>query len=275
MSQDLISHIDRLMVQRPVSKTALGAFRELALLMEQATPAAKPVQVEKGVRDIQQQEGFPLFSRDDLPLDLDEAAELLKKFLTHLSNRDREDSKGLKKALKEVESADDWPKRLFSAILRQDEKALSEMAAGVDLDPNVLTFLGKTALRPSIERLRETTKEHMDTTGWDKGYCPLCGSQPDMAFFEKTGKRYLHCELCGEEWPFSRMQCPFCNTREQENLGYFETEEEEGLRVYFCRECLRYIKTIDKRAFEEAAPLELEYLATIHLDLLAQENGFK
>jgi len=275
MSQNLISHIDRLMVQRPASKTALGAFRELALLMEQATPEAKPVQVEKGMREIQQQEGFPLFSRDDLPLDLDEAAELLKKFLTHLSNRDREDSKGLKKALKEVESVDDWPKRLFRAILRQDEKALGEMAAGVDLDPSVLAFLAKTALRPSIERLRETTKEYLDTTGWDKGYCPLCGSQPDMAFFEKTGKRYLHCELCGEEWPFSRMQCPFCNTREQENLGYFETEEEEGIRVYFCRECLRYIKTIDKRAFEEAAPLELEYLATIHLDLLAQENGFK
>jgi FdhE protein len=275
MSQDLISHIDRLMVQRPASKTALRAFRELALLMEQATPEAKPVQVEKGVREIQQQEGFPLFSRDDLPLDLDEAAELLKKFLTHLGNQDREDSKGLKKALKEVESADDWPKKLFRAILRQYEKALPEMAAGVDLDPSVLAFLAKTALRPSIERLRETTKEYLDTTGWDKGYCPLCGSQPDMAFFEKTGKRYLHCELCGEEWPFSRMQCPFCNTREQENLGYFETEEEEGIRVYFCRECLRYIKTIDKRAFEEAAPLELEYLATIHLDLLAQENGFK
>jgi len=275
MSQDLISHIDRLMVQRPASKTALGAFRELALLMEQATPEAKPVQVEKRVRDIQQQEGFPLFSRDDLPLDLDEAAELLKKFLTYLGNRDREDSKGLKKALKEVESADDWPKRLFRAILLQDEKALSEMAAGVDLDPSALAFLGKTALRPSIERLRETTKEYMNTTGWDKGYCPLCGSQPDMAFFEKTGKRYLHCELCGEEWPFSRMQCPFCNTREQEKLGYFETEEEEGLRVYFCRKCLRYIKTIDKRAFEKTAPLELEYLATIHFDLLAQENGFK
>jgi len=275
MTQDLVPDIDRLILQRPASKTALSPFRELAVLMAQAAPEIKPVQVEKEMRDIQKQEGFPLFSRENLPLDLDAAAGLLKAFLVHLSTADRDDSKGLKKALKQAESGDGWPGRLFMAILKQDEKALAEMATGVNLDPNVLAFLGKTALRPSIERLRETASGDIDKTGWDKGYCPLCGSQPDMAFFEKTGKRYLHCELCGEEWPYSRIQCPFCNIQEQEKLGYFEAEEEEGFRVYFCRECLRYIKTIDKKAFEAAAPLELENLATIHLDLLAQENGFK
>jgi FdhE protein len=274
MTQDSIPHIDRLIQQRPASRTALAAFRELALLMAQAAPEVKPVQVEKEIRDLQQREGFPLFSREDLPLDFDAAADLLKKFLAHLSEAARDDSKGLRKAVKRAESADDWPGRLFRAILKQDEKVVAEMATEVNLDPNVLAFLGKTALRPSIERLREAASGDIDKTGWDKGYCPLCGSQPDMACFEKTGKRYLHCELCGEEWPYPRMQCPFCNTREQEKLGYFEAEEEEGLRVYFCRECLRYIKTIDKRVFEEAAPLELESLATIHLDLLAQENGF-
>ena len=275
MTQDLVPHIDRLIQQRPASKTALAPFRELAILMKQITPDARPVQVAKGMRNIQQREGFPLFSREDLPLDFDAAADLLKKFLAHLSATDRDDVEGLKEALKQAESPDDWPVQLFRAILKQDEKALAEMATRVNLDPNVLAFLGKTALRPSIDRLRETVSGDIDKTGWDKGYCPLCGSQPDMACFEKNGKRYLHCELCGEEWPYPRIKCPFCNTEEQEKLGYFEAEEEEGFRVYFCRECLRYIKTIDKKTFEEAAPLELESLATLHLDLLAQENGFK
>jgi FdhE protein len=275
MTRDLVSHIDRLIQQRPAARTALAPFRELALLMAQASPEVKPVQVKQGIREIQQQEGFPLFSREDLPLDFDSAADLLKAFLVHLSQAGRDDVKGLKKALKQIESADDWAERLFRGILGQDEKTLTDMATEVDLDPNVLVFLGKTALRPSIERFRETAAKDMDNTGWDKGYCPVCGSQPDMAAFEKTGKRYLHCELCGQEWPFPRIQCPFCSTTEQEQLGYFEAEEEEGFRVYFCRKCLRYIKTIDKKTFEEAAPLELENLATLHLDLLAQENGFK
>lgn len=275
MTRDLVSHIDRLIQQRPAARTALAPFRELALLMAQTSPGVKPVQVNQGIREIQQKEGFPLFSRENLPLDFDSAADLLKAFLVHLSQAGRDDVKGLKKALKQIESADDWAERLFRGILSQDEKTLTDMATEVDLDPNVLAFLGKIALRPSIERFRETAARDMDNTGWDKGYCPVCGSQPDMAGFEKTGKRYLHCELCGQEWPFPRIQCPFCSTTEQEQLGYFEAEEEEGFRVYFCRECLRYIKTIDKKTFEEAAPLELENLATLHLDLLAQENGFK
>jgi FdhE protein len=96
-----------------------------------------------------------------------------------------------------------------------------------------------------------------------------------MAYFAKTGKRYLHCELCGQEWAYPRLKCPFCRNDEHETLGYFDVEGEEGFRVDFCRKCLRYLKTVDKRVFEEAAPMELEHLATIHLDILANENGFR
>jgi hypothetical protein len=32
---------------------------------------------------------------------------------------------------------------------------------------------------------------------------------------------------------------------------------------------------VDQRVFEKATPMEIENLATIHLDLLAEENGFK
>ncbi|MBW1780137.1 MAG: formate dehydrogenase accessory protein FdhE [Deltaproteobacteria bacterium] len=275
MTQDLIAHIDRLMLQRPASKAALTPFRELVLLMAEVTPKVKPLEFEKEIRDIQQQEGFPLFSKEDLPLDFDAASDLLKKFLAHLGALDRDDANGLKTARKHAEADDKWTKDLFKAVLKQDEKALSQMAEEIDVDGKTLLFLGQIALRPSIHLLRNALTEDIDKNRWEHGYCPLCGSQPDMAYFAKTGKRYLHCELCGEEWPYSRIKCPFCNTQDQEKLGYFEAEEEEGFRVYFCRECSRYLKTIDKKAFEEVAPLELENLATIHLDLLANEHGFK
>jgi len=275
MIQDLVQDIDRLIQQRPAAKTALAPFRELALLMIQVDPDIKPVEVEKGIRDIKQQEGFPLFSREDLPLDFSAASGLLKKFLEHLGATDRDDREGLKKAHKKADDTGEWSKNLFKTILKQDEKALSLIAKEVDLDPKVIQFLGQVALTPSIHTLRDAMSSNIDTDGWDYGYCPLCGSQPDMAYFAKTGKRYLHCELCGEEWAFSRIRCPFCDNQDQETLGYFEAEEEEGFRVYFCRECMGYLKTIDKKAFEEVAPLELENLATIHLDLLANENEFK
>lgn len=275
MTQDLISHTDRLIRQRQAAKTALEAFRELALLMKKATPIARPAPIEKHLREIQQQEGFPLYSREDLPLDLHAAADLLKTFLEHLSEAKRDDANGLKKALQEAVSVEDWSAGLFRAILKRDEEGLKHTAAAVGLDPNVLLFLGKTALRPSIEALKDTVHKDLDKRMWDKGYCPLCGSGPDMACFDRSGKRSLHCELCGEEWSYPRIKCPFCGNEEQEKLGYFEAEEEEGFRVYFCRECDRYIKTIDRKVFEEPAPLELESLATLHLDLIAQEKGFE
>jgi len=177
--------------------------------------------------------------------------------------------------LKQSEKDLRWNDRLFAAILKQDETGLDAMAQGVDLDPLTLLFLGKTALRPSLEAFRRLMEEVMDQKPWDHGYCPLCGSQPDMACFTKAGKRRLHCELCGTEWSFARIGCPFCENRDPESLGFFEAEGEEGLRVYVCNSCHRYLKTIDSRAFEEVAPLELESLATLHLDLVAEQNGYR
>jgi FdhE protein len=164
---------------------------------------------------------------------------------------------------------------LFSALLSQDEDSMAERGKEADVDPKVLQFLGHLAMRPSLWALRDLVSEEVDRAQWGQGYCPICGSQPGMAYFSKTGNRYLHCELCGEEWPYPRLQCPFCQNQDQETLGYFHGEQEEGLRVDYCKKCLRYVKTVDQRVFEKATPMEIENLATIHLDLLAEENGFK
>ncbi len=275
MRQDLLKYIDRIMHQRPMAKEALAPFRDLVFLMRETEPEAKGVRVENRLKGIKQEQGFPLFSRGDLPLDLDSASGLLERFLGHLMATEREDREGLKKALQCSEAEPEWPKMVFKAILGQDEKALSGIAREVDLDPMVLQFLGGVAMRPSLRALRDAVSDTIDKDRWEFGYCPLCGSQPDMAYFEKTGKRYLHCGLCGEEWPFPRVRCPFCDNHDHETLGYFQADEEEGFRVYFCKQCQRYVKTLDKRVIEEAAPLELEYLATLHLDVLAAEHGFK
>ena len=274
MDQDLVKHLDRLIRQRPAAKPALEPFRGLALLMEESNPDAGHVDIENGIREMKQREGFPLFSREDLPLNFEASSTLLEKFLEHLCSAERNDNDGLKRALQKARARKDWSRNLFRAILRQADEELVRIAEDVSLDSNVLHFLGKTAMTPSLRALRDMIGPGTGSGGWDHGYCPVCGSQPDMAFFAKTGKRYLHCGLCGEQWPFSRIRCPFCYNQDQETLGYFEAEGEEGFRVYFCRKCKRYIKTLDKRVFEEVAPLELENLATIHLDVLANENDF-
>ena len=274
-SERYLKHIERLIRQRPSSGPSLRAYGELAHLMIQSEPAHQPKTAIDEHLQINGKDGVPLFSRKDLPLDFVAASLLLNRFFSHLSDTERKDKSGLAKALKQSEKDVRWNDRLFAAILKQDEHVLAAMAGGVGLVPLTLLFLGKTALRPSLEAFRHLMEDIIDEKPWDHGHCPLCGSQPDMARFTKTGKRSLHCELCGQEWAFTRIGCPFCLNRDPEGLGYFEVEGEEGLRVYFCNVCHKYLKTIDSRVFEEVAPLELESLATLHLDLVANRSGYK
>jgi FdhE protein len=275
MTEDLLEHVDRLIARRPVSKDALVSYRELVRLMGEVAPQPRRIQVESRLKVVKKEEGFPLFSRNDLPLDFETSSALLSKFLDHLAATERADVDGLKKALEQSQGDSEWANRLFRAVLEKDEENLTRLGKEMDLEPKVLQFLAQLALRPSLQALRNAVSKEIDGGSWDYGYCPLCGSQPNMAYFDKTGKRHLHCELCGEEWPHPRLNCPFCQTQEQKSLGYFHSEEEEGFRVDFCRKCNRYIKTVDKRIVEDTAPMEVEFLATIHLDLLANKHGFK
>ncbi len=275
MYEELLGHIDRLMEQRPMSKKALASYRELAVLMRDAQPKPKAVLLDIELKDIKMQEGFPLFSRQDLPLDFDTPRAILGVFLGYLCETDREDQAGLKKAKEKWDLVSDWSLELFKALLGEESEALSKIAEEVDLHPKTLVFLAQLALKPSLQALRESIGDRLEKEGWKNGYCPVCGSQPNMSYFDKKGGRCLHCQLCGEDWLFQRLQCPFCQNQEHKTQGYFEAEQEEGLRVDFCRKCQRYLKVIDMRAFEKVAPMDLEDLATMHLDILADEQGLK
>jgi len=276
MTDDLIEQIDRIMEQRPSTKASLMSYRELISLMKEIMPNPQEMVLEDRLKDMKKEEGFPLFPRDDLPIDLEVSKDLFKRFLEHFANTGRDDQEGIEKALKKTQTDTQWLDQLFRAILKMDNKTFDKMGKEMDLNPRVLEFLAETAMKPSLYALRSSISEkHLDKTEWDYGYCPLCGSQANMAYLDKTGKRYLHCQLCSEEWLYPRLNCPFCQNVDHKTLGYFQAEQEEGFRVDFCRKCQRYIKTIDKRVFETSGPMELEYLATIHLDLLAGQHGFK
>jgi len=275
MFKEPLKETERLIEQRPLSKEVLTAFRDLAGIMAEAAPKMKEVKVDGRLQDIKRDEGFPIFSREDLPLDFHSGSQLLKSFFETLADKERPDRKGLEKALSRHKKDETWSQNLFQAILSHDENALLNMAKEVDLEPDVVRFLAQMALTPSIYAFRSKLENLVDTENWDYGYCPFCGSQPSISFFEKTGKRYLHCELCGLEWRYSRLKCPFCSNQDHKKLGYFDVENQDGFRVDFCRQCGRYIKAVDKRVIEKAAPMELENLATLHLDILAKKEGLK
>ena len=85
----------------------------------------------------------------------------------------------------------------------------------------------------------------------------------------------LHfCSQCGIEWSFSHIKCPFCGNEEQQSLAYFTVEGEEKYRVDVCNVCKRYVKMVDSSDSEGALNLDVEDIATLHLDMLATEEGY-
>jgi len=275
MSNELTEQIDRVIQKRPIYKEALSVYRDLVVFLNEVEPEITSVVKDEGVHDIKVKEGFPLFSREDLPLDVEAASLLFCRLLEHLSSRERKDKGALENALRRVETDSQWITSVITAFLSNDETSIVNMAEEVALEPMVLKFLTHMALKPSLNTLKESVSQRIQKDSWNYGYCPLCGSSPDMASLNEEGKRFLHCELCASEWYYPRLKCPFCENSEPKELGYFASEEEEGFRVDFCKKCSRYIKTLDMRVIDSPEPLELQNLITLHLDMLAHEQGFK
>ena len=72
-----------------------------------------------------------------------------------------------------------------------------------------------------------------------------------------------------------RLFCPFCENKNQKQLHYFYSDQEKEYRVHACTGCKKYIKTVDVRDLARPVHPFLEQVSTLHLDMLAEEQGLK
>ena len=182
-------------------------------------------------------------------------------------------------------SADSWPsvsdirdkgRGTLLAGLLEDRALLDETAERAGTDVGMFSFLVGHSATPFLERYAESVRAHIDDAAWLRGYCPVCGGEPLMSkLAPETGRRSLQCHLCRTEWTFKRLECPFCGNSDQEKLSFFYDEEDLTYRVEVCDLCKRYLKTVDTREAGRSVCLLVENLATIHLDVVAQREGFE
>ncbi|HPI94237.1 MAG TPA: formate dehydrogenase accessory protein FdhE [Deltaproteobacteria bacterium] len=136
-------------------------------------------------------------------------------------------------------------------------------------DRERLEAIAQNAFSRFLFLLREKNG-HLVPTAWNKGDCPFCGEYARIGFDEEN-RRTLHCLTCGHSWRFPRIKCPSCGNADHTSLGYFEAEGIDGVRVYFCKECRRYIKVVDTKA-RTAHDAETEDALTLELDEIAKKE---
>ncbi len=143
------------------------------------------------------------------------------------------------------------------------------------LDPEVLAFLVRWSLWPSLEACAARLEEWARAIGWDGNLCPLCGSGAGLAELRgDEGVRVLHCSFCGWEWGFPRSGCPYCGNIDHQTIEVLYVEEDRRAHLSVCHACNAYVKTVDNKEFRGLIPV-VEDLASPYLDLLAAERGYQ
>lgn len=214
-------------------------------------------------------EGKPLSRRWPAPVDAEQMKALFVK-LGEVLVKHRPEQKEKIAAITAV----DWDFAQLVGDFAQDNMApVLDKAKEEGIDESLFAFLFINALRPFYVVYADKVKHLAKPEEWTKPHCPVCGQRGEIAELEgEGGKRHLYCSLCDITWKYRRLECLYCGAG-HEDLRYLEIED-SLYRLDVCDKCKGYIKTIDATELATSPNLFLEDLLTIHLDLLAQKEGF-
>ena len=256
----------------------LGLYRDLFELVEKL-PAEGSDQKDLTEDEVGMRlsEGFTLIDPGDLLPGPDEVAARVGAVVKVLS-RHSEDADSLKEDMASLiaEPARLW--ELARTFLGEGEKALrNELLKIEGANPEVVMFVLFNALKNTFLQAAASCEE-IDTSVWEKGYCPVCSGEPAVSYMMgEGGRRYLICYKCQTHWRFKRLACPYCGDESANESGYLYSEDPEyrTLSASTCNECQAYIKgwRVEGEDLDEVHP-ELEDLKTPAFDRAVEEQGF-
>jgi len=275
----IIKRIDVIEKKRPSHKEILDFFKDIIKAQYKVKPLIKveSVEINEETAKHQMREGFPLIDKKEIKLDTDSATTLFKKICRAIQRKNKKIAPEIKKINQAIRKKEIDLQEIFKKLIAGDKEYLDSIGEKIELEKWLLLFLAESSINPVLEAYADRLKGYVAQESWFRGYCPVCGSQPMIAELRKdAGERFLLCSSCGFQWRFKRLACPFCGNEDHKKLRHFHIEKEgKGYRVDVCEECKKYIKTIDIRELREEVVPIVEDMGTLHLDIIAQNEGYK
>lgn len=166
----------------------------------------------------------------------------------------------------------------FSLIHPATESDDDQLAAQA-LDHGVavisLQLLQRFSARFMLTKRAQDMAPELAPLSWKKGYCPVCGSFPQLAIIRDKGQRWLQCSDCSHEWQFPRLTCPYCDHEDPENTHYMFIEGKKEDSAFICHKCRKYIITANRsEALRQTHP-DLITISLAHLNIILQGKGFQ
>jgi hypothetical protein len=128
------------------------------------------------------------------------------------------------------------------------------------------------ALRPFLTRCADSWTQVLDLSAWQRGYCPLCGFEPEIATIT-AHDRFMICGRCAAQWPLPAPTCPFCAESSASGVTSFASRDGR-YRVYGCNSCRRYLKAYNAVGADRPALPVVDSIATLPLDAAAMQKGY-
>ena len=261
----------------PALSTLVKAFQELLIEEERFKTSLGPnsVTCESSLDGEKLLKGIPLASPKSVKMgeaDLKRAARSLipaiKAGFPHLGSQ-------LDCLAQYLEHEPGKGRILAHAVLGQITDSVEAAANDLGIEPDVLIFVMQRLIKPFAEHWGQGMGACLSGALWTKGYCPICGSWPNLSFLEPpSGRRILRCSFCGHHWHFMLTVCQFCENSDSSKLEFIFSENHPSDGAALCLQCNRYILRKDLRECVHDIHPEVVALELSYLDVLAQERGF-
>ena len=278
MTTEKIKRAGRQLAQRRPAYAAMLAFYTDVFCAQEESKGnleLDPIQLPPETVTARQREERPLVDIAAFRFDTASAESLTQEICRLIGVHQTQIEKGAKRMAGALKDRGLDPERLFRSLLVDDDY-LPATAERTGIDRNTLVFIGYLGLQPSIASCAAQLAHHLDSENVrSRSGCPVCGSPPALALLGHEGRRVLCCSFCRHQWRAPRVFCALCENTRSGQLHYFFAEEEKDLRVDVCDNCRQYLKSIDTRDLARPVFPPLEQVASLHLDMIAAEKGFK
>ena len=255
-----------------VSKEYQNLHKEILKLQEKWKQSINPESITPKLDKAAMSAGVPVAALTAINFDISLFLQWIEEIKTLLieNNPELEPKLAGISSLLNEEVAIRWIDEAFSF----NQVYFASFAEENGLEEWIPQFLAESALRPYLQLTAEAVQEGIERAVPGAG-CPVCGEPPRLAVLEGEGQKAIQCPRCHAHWPAKRLECSHCGNDDHKTIQFLTIEGDAASQIQVCDECKGYIKVIDTRQYLSKPSSAMLDLNTIHLDFIAQENGYQ
>jgi hypothetical protein len=281
--ETILAGLDALCMEQPELASAAAYYRLVLPVLKEAQATVPPFALDETRAAQKIEGGEPLLVGEDLPFTTPVISVLFERICECMeiaaditSDIERAQSPKINHIRRVIAAKESRLLSLINASICGDTGCLERLAKNQGMDFPLLQVVVQNCLKPYLHVWREGLAA-TDIALWKKGNCPFCGNWPALAELQGPQRaRHLRCGLCGADWVYNRLQCVYCGTTEINSLGLIQVGEAPvKLSIQTCDACQGYLKTVVALEAAHADLLPVEDLATMSLDLIASQRGYR